>query len=51
MKSGELIEYSMKNIFLEKSYTVPGGETIHRSFCKSSKIEHIPGSISISGFI
>ena len=51
MKSGDLIEHSLRNIFLEKSDTAPGGETIPRPFCKSSKIEHIPGSISISGFI
>ena len=28
MKFGQLIEYKMRNIFLEKSYTKYGGETI-----------------------
>ena len=27
MKFGQLIEYNMRNIFLEKSYTKCGGET------------------------
>ena len=30
----QLIEYNMKNIFLEKSYTNCGGETIPRSLFK-----------------
>ena len=30
MKFGQLIEYYMRNIFLEKSYTKCGGETISR---------------------
>ena len=34
MKFGQLIEYNMRNIFLEKSYTKCGGETIPRSFSK-----------------
>ena len=32
MKFGQLIEYNMTNIFLEKSYTKCGGETIPRTF-------------------
>ena len=40
MKFGQLIEYNMKNIFLEKSYTKCGGETIPRFFSKKVKIEH-----------
>ena len=32
MKFGQLIEYDMTNIFLEKSYTKFGGETIPRLF-------------------
>ena len=32
MKFGQLIEYIMKNIFLEKSCTKCGGETILRPF-------------------
>ena len=35
MKFGQLIEYNMKNIFLEKSYTKCGGEIIPRRFSKS----------------
>ena len=32
MKFGQLTEYNMRNIFLEKSYTKCGGETIPRPF-------------------
>ena len=35
MKFGQLIECNMKNIFLEKSYTKCGGETIPNSFLKN----------------
>ena len=35
---GQLIEYNMRNIFLEKSYTKIGGETIPRPFSKNSKL-------------
>ena len=38
MKFGQLIEYNMRNIFLEKSYTQWGGETIPRPFPKKSKL-------------
>ena len=38
MKFGQLIEYNMRNIFLEKSYTKYGGETIPRHFPKKSKL-------------
>ena len=38
MKFGQLIEYNMANIFLEKPYTECGGETIHRPFSKKSKL-------------
>ena len=38
MKSGELIEYNMRNIFVEKTYTKFGGETILRSFSEKSKL-------------
>ena len=41
MKFGQLIEYNMRNIFLEKSYKKCAGETIPRPF----KIEHISGTI------
>ena len=37
MKLIQLIEYNARNIFLEKSYTKCGGETISRSFLKKSK--------------
>ena len=35
MKIGQLIEYNMRKIFLEKSYTKCGGETISKPFSKS----------------
>ena len=34
IKFDQLIEYSMRNIFLKKSYTKCGGETIPRSKLK-----------------
>ena len=33
----QLMEYSMRNMFVEKSYSKWGGETIPRPFCKNSK--------------
>ena len=38
MKVGQLIEYNMRNIFIEKSYTKCGRETIPRPFSKKSKL-------------
>ena len=38
MNTGQLLEYNLRNIFLEKSYTKCGGETIPRSFYKKSKL-------------
>ena len=38
MKFGQLIKYNMSNIFLEKSYTICGRETIFRPFSKKSKL-------------
>ena len=38
MKLGQLIEYNMLNIFLEKSYAKFAGETIPRLFSKKSKL-------------
>ena len=40
MKFVKLIEYNMRNIFLEKPYTKCGGETIHNysAFSKKSKL-------------
>ena len=46
MKLGQLIEYNMTNIFLEKPYIKCGRETIPRPFSKKNKIEHISGSSS-----
>ena len=43
MNFGQLIEYNMKNIFLEKLYTKCGGKTSPRPF--SEKLEYISGSI------
>ena len=39
MKFGQLIEYSIRNIFLENSYTKYGAETIPRPFFKKSKLD------------
>ena len=36
MEIGQLIEYNIKNKFLEKSYKKCGGETIPRPFSKKS---------------
>ena len=38
MKFGQLIEYDMRNIFLEKLYTKCCGGTISRPFSKKSKL-------------
>ena len=35
MKFDQLIKYNLKNIFLEKSHTKFGGETIPRPFLKN----------------
>ena len=35
IKFGQLIEYNMRNIFVEKSYTKCGGETIPRPLSKN----------------
>ena len=40
MKFGHLIEYYLKNIFVEKSYTKCDGETIPRSFINSLKVSY-----------
>ena len=37
MKFGQLIEYNMGNIFIEKPYKKCGGESIPRPFSKRSK--------------
>ena len=38
MKYCQLIEYNMRNIFVEKSYTKCAGETIPRPLSKKSKL-------------
>ena len=38
MKLGQLIEHSIRNIFLEKSYRKCGRETVPRPFSKNSKL-------------
>ena len=38
MKFGQLIEYNIRSIFVEKSYANCGGETILRPFSKKSKL-------------
>ena len=38
MKPGQLIEYNLRIIFLQKSYTKCGGETIPRAFSNKSKV-------------
>ena len=38
VRLGQLIEYNMRNTFLEKSYTKGGGETIPRVFTKKPKL-------------
>ena len=38
MKFGQLIEYDMRSIFVEKSYLKCAGETILRPLSKKSKL-------------
>ena len=38
MKFDQLIEYNIRNIFLEKSYTKSSGEASPRPFYKKSKL-------------
>ena len=38
MKFDQLMQHNIKNIFLEKSQTKYGGETIHRPIFKESKL-------------
>ena len=45
MKFGQLIEYNMRNIFLEKSFAKCGRETLTKPCPKKLKIEHTSGSI------
>ena len=41
MKFAQLIEYNMRNIFLEKSYHKCGGETSPRLFYKKSHLSDL----------
>ena len=41
MKFGQLIEYNKRNIFLEKSHTKCGRETIPMPFSKKLKVLYI----------
>ena len=45
MRFDQSIEHNMRNVFLEKSFTKCGEETILRSFLKKLKIEYVSGSI------
>ena len=38
MKFGQFIEYNMRKMFLQKSYTKCGGKTILRPFSEKSKL-------------
>ena len=38
MKFSQLMEYNIRNIFLEKSYTKCGGDTIPSPFPQKSKL-------------
>ena len=44
MKFGQLIEYNVTNIFLEKLYTKCGGETSPRNFSEKIKLNISIGS-------
>ena len=44
MKFNQLIEYNIRNIFIEKSFLKYGGDYSHTIFYKI-KIEHVSGSI------
>ena len=39
MKLATLMEYKIRNIFIEKSYTKCGGDTISRPFSKKWKLK------------
>ena len=38
MKFGQIVEYNMRNIFVEKLYTKCGGEAIPKPFSKKPKL-------------
>ena len=41
MKFGQLVEYNIRNIFLEQSYTKCGEKTIRRPFLKNQNWEYL----------
>ena len=43
MKFGQLIEYNMRKIFLEKSYTKYGEENYSQTLFQKDKFGHISG--------
>ena len=51
MKFGQLIEYNMRNIFLQKSCIKYGGETILRPFSKKSKLSIFLEQVLLSLFL
>ena len=51
MKFGQLIEYNMRNIFLQKSCIKYGGETILRPFSKKSKLSIFLDQVLLSLFL
>ena len=48
IKLVQLIEYNMRNIFVEKFYKKRDGQTIPRLFYKKIKFDYISGSIDQS---
>ena len=48
IKLVQLIEYNMRNIFVEKFYKKSDGQTIPRLFYKKIKFDYISGSIDQS---
>ena len=48
IKLVQLIEYNMRNIFVEKFYRKRDGQTIPRLFYKKIKFDYISGSIDQS---
>ena len=38
IKFGQLVEYNVRNIFLEKSYTKYGSKTVPKPFSEMSKL-------------
>ena len=46
IKFGQLIEYNLRNIFLEKWYTNYGGETFPKPFFEKSKLSTSLGQYS-----